>query len=261
VQGTTGSQGTTGAQGTQGITGPVAGSANQVVYKNGSNVATGSSSLTYDGTDLAISSGKIAVNTRGGDEGGEIFLANAVTNTTVTGGVTIDVYQNKLRFFEQGGTARGFYLDITTGIAGVGSAIGAGGAQGTTGAQGTQGVQGTTGVGTQGATGLQGATGSQGTSGTNGSDGAQGATGLQGIQGTQGITGIQGATGLTGTTVNGVSISNGGTFKVPGAHYYTSNTGGTQSTSWVISLQGTTPPAQNPDGSAFEVGDIWISWT
>jgi hypothetical protein len=66
---------------------------------------------------------------------------------------------------------------------------------------------------------------------------------------------------LTGTTVNGVSISNGGTFKVPGAYYYTSNTGATQSTSWVIALQGTTPPAQNPDGSAFEVGDIWISWT
>lgn len=56
-----------------------------------------------------------------GDEGGEIFLNKAVTNTTLNGGVTIDVWQNKLRFFEQGGTARGFYLDITTGGAGVGT--------------------------------------------------------------------------------------------------------------------------------------------
>lgn len=105
--------------------------------------------------------------------------------------------------------------------------------------------------------------GAQGTQGTQGVQGIQGFgyAQLQGTQGTQGTQGIQGTTGLTGTTVNGVSISNGGTFKVPGAYYYTSNTGATQSTSWVISLQGTTPPAQNPDGSAFEVGDIWISWT
>lgn len=50
-----------------------------------------------------------------GDEGGEIFLNKAVTNTTLTGGVVIDVYQNRLRFFEQGGSNRGFYIDISTG--------------------------------------------------------------------------------------------------------------------------------------------------
>lgn len=48
-----------------------------------------------------------------GDEGGEIFLSKSVTGTTINGGVTIDVYQNKLRIFEQGGTARGGYFDIT----------------------------------------------------------------------------------------------------------------------------------------------------
>ena len=49
-----------------------------------------------------------------GDEGGEITLAKPVTNTTLIGnGVTIDVYQNKLRIFEQGGGNRGVYIDIT----------------------------------------------------------------------------------------------------------------------------------------------------
>lgn len=49
-----------------------------------------------------------------GDEGGEILLAKPQTNTAISGtGVTIDVYQNRIRFFEQGGTARGAYIDIT----------------------------------------------------------------------------------------------------------------------------------------------------
>jgi hypothetical protein len=57
-QGTTGTQGIQGiagdqgSQGIQGITGPVAGSANQVVYKDGSNNPTGSANLTFDGTSL-----------------------------------------------------------------------------------------------------------------------------------------------------------------------------------------------------------------
>jgi hypothetical protein len=54
-----------------------------------------------------------------GDEGGEIFLNKAQTNTTLSGGVTFDVYQNRLRFFEQGGTARGAYIDLTAAGAGV----------------------------------------------------------------------------------------------------------------------------------------------
>ena len=65
--------------------------------------------------------------TQGGDEGGELFLGKAATNTTLDGGVTIDVYQNKLRFFEQGGLARGFYLDLANNAAaGVGTDLGAG---------------------------------------------------------------------------------------------------------------------------------------
>jgi hypothetical protein len=120
TSGATGAQGTTGAQGIQGSAGEISGSANQVVYKNASNVATGSSGFTYDGTDVSIA-GKLNVTASSGNEGGEIFLNKAAINTSINGGVTIDVYQNRLRIFEQGGDVRGAYLDITklpTGVAG-----------------------------------------------------------------------------------------------------------------------------------------------
>lgn len=81
--------------------------------------------ITADGD--VITGGKLQSTASAGDEGGEIFLSKSVTNTTLNGGVTIDVYQNKLRFFEQGGTARGFYIDISTGGAGVGTNLVGGG--------------------------------------------------------------------------------------------------------------------------------------
>lgn len=58
---------------------------------------------------------KLVAETVGGDEGGEVLLGKAATNTTLSGdGVTIDVWQNRLRIFEQGGDARGGYLDVST---------------------------------------------------------------------------------------------------------------------------------------------------
>jgi hypothetical protein len=69
-------------------------------------------------------------NNSTGDEGGEILLAKPQTNTTLVGtGITLDVYQNRLRIFEQGGTARGGYWDITT--------LGAGASTNLTGGSGT----------------------------------------------------------------------------------------------------------------------------
>jgi hypothetical protein len=66
-----------------------------------------------------------------GDEGGEILLAKSVTNNTLTGsGITIDSYQNKIRIFEQGGSARGAYIDLTECDAGVGTNLLAGGGGG-----------------------------------------------------------------------------------------------------------------------------------
>lgn len=71
--------------------------------------------------------GKLSVLGASGDEGGEIVLAPAATNTTVSGNVTIDVYQNKLRIFESGGTNRGAYIDLTAASTGVASNLLAGG--------------------------------------------------------------------------------------------------------------------------------------
>lgn len=118
--GATGATGPTGATGATGATGPVAGSANQIVYKDSSNNPAGSANLTFNGTDLSVS-GKIQSTVSSGDEGGEMFLSKAVTNTTINTGVTVDVWQNRLRFFEQGGNARGYYIDITQGGNGVGT--------------------------------------------------------------------------------------------------------------------------------------------
>ena len=50
-----------------------------------------------------------------GDEGGEIFLNAPATNTTIINGVTIDIYQDRFRIFEQGGAARGYFLDMPSG--------------------------------------------------------------------------------------------------------------------------------------------------
>jgi len=80
------------------------------------------SGLTYDGTDTSVA-GKLSVTTSAGDEGGEIFLNKAVTNTSLNGGVTVDVYRNQLRFFEQGGTARGVSIDLTKAPASVGAEL------------------------------------------------------------------------------------------------------------------------------------------
>ena len=116
---------------------------NRVLTDNGGGTINAESALTFDGSTLTttgtISGSTIyssqnveaAVNLRSlnssGDEGGEIFLNKAVTNTTLTGGVTVDVWQNRLRFFEQGGTARGYFLDISSGSAGVGTNLASGG--------------------------------------------------------------------------------------------------------------------------------------
>ena len=115
-QGIQGNVGYTGSQGTIGYTGSeglIPGTANQIIYRNSSNVATGSSGLTYDGVSIKVN-GNLESVYQNGNEGGEIFLSNAATNTTLVNGVTIDIHQNRLRFFEQGGNNRGGYIDISS---------------------------------------------------------------------------------------------------------------------------------------------------
>ena len=70
-----------------------------------------------------ISGSTLFSSNASGDEGGEIQLAKP-PNGTLSGGVSIDAYVNRLRVFEQGGTARGMYFDIANAPAGVGSAVG-----------------------------------------------------------------------------------------------------------------------------------------
>jgi hypothetical protein len=72
-----------------------------------------------------------------GDEGGQLNLGLPATNTTLNGNIVVDVYQNRLRFFEGGGTARGAYIDLTQAGAGVSTNLLAGGGGGTPGGANT----------------------------------------------------------------------------------------------------------------------------
>lgn len=94
----------------------------------GSYSITGSLVISGSGATLEVYGNKIIAGAIGGDEGGEILLGKPYTNTTLTGsGITIDSYQNKIRFFEQGGTSRGAYIDITACAAGAGTNLLSGG--------------------------------------------------------------------------------------------------------------------------------------
>ena len=96
--------------------------------------ATFSKSVTA--TENVVAGIDLKSNFSSGDEGGQIFLNKPVTNTTINTGVTIDVYQDKVRFFENGGTARGYYIDITAGGASASTnLVGGGGGGAPTGAQ------------------------------------------------------------------------------------------------------------------------------
>ena len=90
TQGTQGRQGTQGVQGVQGIAGPVAGSANQVVYKDASNNPTGSNNLTFDGSNLFVG-GNITIG------GTTAFLAVnelKVKDKDIVLGITTDAFGN-----------------------------------------------------------------------------------------------------------------------------------------------------------------------
>lgn len=222
VAGPTGPQGPIGYTGSAGTIG---GTGGQIIYRNSSNVVTGSAGLTYDGVSIKVN-GNLESTYQAGDEGGEIFLNRPVTNSTVNNGITIDVNQNFLRFFENGGTNRGAYIDITAATAGVGTNLLAGGPTGYTGSRGTTGFTGSAGAtgptgptGPQGPIGFTGSTGSTGPTGPIGPTGPQGPTGAQGpigytgsagAQGPIGFTGSWGGTALANVNMNGYSITNAG---------------------------------------------------
>jgi hypothetical protein len=108
-------------------------------YGGETQVASLDGTGAFTATSITSSSGNITAgqnlvsNYSSGDEGGEIFLAKPQTNTSIGGtGVTIDIYQNKLRIFENGGDSRGAYIDLTAAASGVGSNLLSGGGGGAT---------------------------------------------------------------------------------------------------------------------------------
>ena len=94
---------------------------NQEIQFNDSGVLGANSGLSFNKSSGIFSTKLISVTNSTGDEGGEILLAKPSTNTTLVGtGITIDAFQNKIRFFEQGGSARGAYIDLTECVGGAG---------------------------------------------------------------------------------------------------------------------------------------------
>jgi hypothetical protein len=81
------------------------------------NSAFAKANSALSNTNLNVS-GTIRALSQGGDEGGELFLDKPVTNTSLAAGITIDIFQNKLRIFETGGSVRGVFIDIANNAAG-----------------------------------------------------------------------------------------------------------------------------------------------
>ena len=96
-----------------------------VVFEIGANTTNSrvTNNLTVGGTVTAtgiVSGSELTSTNASGDEGGQINLTKP-PNATTAGGVTIDAYQNRVRIFEQGGNARGAYIDLTACANGVGT--------------------------------------------------------------------------------------------------------------------------------------------
>jgi hypothetical protein len=102
----------------------------KLYFKTSSNVIDhlGSATSTQTLSNKTLSSptitGSALFSAIGGDEGGELRLGTAATNSTLAGGsVTVDIWQNNLRIFESGGNNRGVYLNLSTASNGVGSGL------------------------------------------------------------------------------------------------------------------------------------------
>ena len=92
------------------ITAALSGTVTTAAQPNITSVGT-LTSLTSSGI---VSGSELTSTQSSGDEGGQVNLGKPATNSTIAGnGVVIDVYQNRIRFFEQGSPNRGAYIDIT----------------------------------------------------------------------------------------------------------------------------------------------------
>jgi hypothetical protein len=93
-------------------------------------IANETISGSLNATGDISTSGAILVNGASGSEGGQIELAKAPNGSTNGSSVVIDIYDNKLRFFEKDSPNRGAYIDITSTSSSVGTNL----LSGTTGA-------------------------------------------------------------------------------------------------------------------------------
>jgi hypothetical protein len=90
---------------------------NVVGTQSNVTLVAGSFTATFDNTGI------LTLPTMGGDEGGELNLGIPATNTTLQNRVNIDVFQDRLRFFEGSANAKGVYIDLAQSAAGVGTLL------------------------------------------------------------------------------------------------------------------------------------------
>jgi hypothetical protein len=74
-------------------------------------LVAGSYSATMDNTGY-FSAPTLKSTNSSGNEGGELQLAKSA-NATISTGMVIDSYNDRIRIFEAGGNARGVYIDLT----------------------------------------------------------------------------------------------------------------------------------------------------
>jgi hypothetical protein len=68
-----------------------------------------SGNIKFTGANVILNNGTGAA---GPDEGGELHFATPSANTTLNGPIAIDIFQNKIRFFETTGSNRGAFIDL-----------------------------------------------------------------------------------------------------------------------------------------------------
>ena len=100
--------------------GSAAGSSTQVQYNQGGAFGA-TSSLTYDPAGQKLSAPFLAATNSQANEGGEITMSLPTSGSTLATSVTVDIYQNRIRFFETGSPNKGAYIDLSACSSSVGT--------------------------------------------------------------------------------------------------------------------------------------------
>jgi prophage DNA circulation protein len=118
---------TTGVNGIQANINSVQGNVASIV-----SGATALTNATLSGANTVFTSTRVFINNSpGGSEGAELHFAPSA-NGSLSGYVVMDIFENRIRFFESGGSNRGAYIDLASSGTGVGSNLSAGGSTGAT---------------------------------------------------------------------------------------------------------------------------------